>query len=793
MSPMLRASLLAVTILGSAPAFAQGAPTATEPPATAANSADSIVVTARKREETVLDVPIAVSAFSQARIEDKLAQNITDLAEFTPGLQIQEAFGRDGDRPVMRGASNILVTDGKVGIFLDGAPYFGDFSSLDLANAERVEVIKGPQAAVYGRGTLSGAINVVMKRPGDRLHGRISGTLGSFDRREFSAFVSSPVTDWLGVEAGIKLFDIDGQFRNTTGLKERLGNQNTKQYSAGIFLDPSPDISASVRWLHQTDNDGAFAIALQPSTFNNCFMTTRPYYCGRVTRPSTYALNTDKLQRPGLYRNADRFLGDLHWDLGGSGYELSFQAGYSDLIEVSGVDQSYDGRDFMLLGSVFACQNFVPIGNQKCTQSGFNSTDGSHRKTYTYEARITSPATDRFRWRLGVFASRDRTDPLRQYVEASEVGLDMLTDTRLVRNRAIFGGVDFDVTPELTLGAELRYQNDRVEAIGNRYRAGDLFSADYIASLKMPNPNQIIGVAGTRKAKFNATLPRVTANWKVAPDLSFYAQFAIGNAPGGFNPVGAPKSTYDEERLTNYEVGLKTTRFGFDFLNLSLFWQNYTNQVLTNTYQTDKRIDSYSVNIGRTRIRGLELEGAYPLIGRSLQLQFNYTFLDANIREGFEPERALQLLGTSCKTGTAVNLDLPGCRAAASVAGNRPPLVAKHTGAVGLRFNQDITDWNLFAGADLIYRSSSFAQVLNLARTGSATTANLQLGVQDNNGLKLTVWGKNVFGNRTPVGILRYVDLGPGVAKTPTGDSARAFAITPPRRPEYGLTLSKAF
>src|SRR5690606_35072979 len=155
-----------------------------------------IIVTARRREETILDVPIAVSAFSSEAIEDRLVQDITDLADFTPGLQIQDAFGRSGDRPVIRGASNILFAEGKVGIFIDGAPYFGDFSSLDLANVDRVEVIRGPQSAVFGRGTLAGAINVVLRRPGDELEGRLSLTYGNYERRELSASISTPINSW---------------------------------------------------------------------------------------------------------------------------------------------------------------------------------------------------------------------------------------------------------------------------------------------------------------------------------------------------------------------------------------------------------------------------------------------------------------------------------------------------------------------------------------------------------------------------------------------------------------------
>lgn len=784
-------SLLMVgTTIGLAPAYAQDV--SHQERASSSAGGSDIVVTARKREETVLDVPISVSAFSSQRIEDRLVQDITDLAEFTPGLQIQESFGRSFDRPIIRGASNVLQAEGKVGIFIDGVPYFGDFSSLDLANAERVEVIKGPQSAVFGRGTLAGAINVVMKRPGQEFEGKVSATFGNYNKREFSLSVSTPVTSWLGVQASAKVFDIDGQFANQAVFGERLGDQNTHQFTAGVFIDPSTDVRASVRWIHQRDNDGHFAIALQPSSKNNCFLSTRPYYCGKVERPTSFGINTDVMQRPGLYRNADRFIGDFAWDIAGSGYEFSFQAGYSDLIEVVGVDQTYDARSFWLLGAPPAC-NFIPIQNRLCSQSSFHSTTGTHRKTETYEARITSPAGDRLRWRIGAFSSTDRSHALKQYLEASEVGPDILVDGSRIQNTAFFGGVDFDVNDALTVGVELRHQIDKVRAITPSYRVGDVFSPAYLALLRTPNPNQIIGVAGVRNAKFKATLPRITANYKVSPDLSFYAQYSKGNSPGGFNPLQAPETTFDEETLTNYEVGVKTTKFGFNYLNIAAFWQDYGDQVLTNTYRTQTTINSYKANIGKTRIRGLEFEGSYPLFDRAVTLQFNYTFLDAKIRQGVEADQALILMGTACKTGSATNLDLPGCRDAASIAGNRPPLVSKHTGSIGLRTSHEIGGGlTLFTGTDLIYRSS-FSDVLNLAHTGHMTKVNAQIGIHDENGLRITFYGRNLFNDKTPMGILRYVDLAAGVAKAPTGDSARAFAITPARKPEYGLTVTKNF
>lgn len=791
------AALMLSSALIATPTFAHAADDDRVSQISAEESADgAIIVTARKRQETILDVPIAVNAFNSAALEDRMVQDVSDLSDFTPGFQINEAFGRDSDRPVMRGASNILFADGKVGIFVDGVPYFGDFSSLDVNNAERVEVIKGPQSAVFGRGTLSGAINVIMKRPTDELQGRLSATYGNFDRKEVSGSISGPIANGIGFQLSAKYFDIDGQYRNQAGLGERLGSQNTKQYTAGLFFDPSENLSASVRWIHQEDDDSHFAIALQDSSSNNCYLETRGYYCGKVRSPDRIAVNSDRLLRPGMGRNADRFIGDIAYDIGGSGYEASFQVGYSDVTEVIGLDQSYDDRFFAILPVAACGTGFYALANQNCQKSSFETTTGTRRKTQTYEWRLSSPAEDRLRWRVGIFHSADKITAMSEYLELTEVGPELLDDTRRVSNHAYFGGLDFDITPNLTLSGELRHQLDKVSSVSPTYRIGDIFSAEYLAPITNANPNAIVGTATDRSATFKATLPRMMLNWKVNPRTSLYAQYSQGNAPGGFNKTDAPNSIYDEETLINYEVGMKTSGLGFDYLNISAFWQSYKNQVLTNTYVTDSAIDSYNVNIGRTRIRGIEIDGQFPIVRNHLKLNFNYSYLDAEIRNGVEPERALQLLGNDCKApsgfSTAVDLSLPGCFAAASIAGNTPPLVSKHTGSVGLRFNHEFGDgWEFFSGADMVYRSSWYAQVLNMARSGDSAKLNLQFGVSNGNGLRVQVYGRNVLGNETPLGILRFVDM--PAAKAPTGDSQRAFAVTPARKPEFGITVSQSF
>ncbi len=765
-------------------------------PAAAADAAvDELVVTARKTEESLKDIPIAVTAMSAESMERRLVQDLRDVAQFTPGFQINEAFGRNGDRPVIRGASNILASEGKVGVFVDGIPFFGNFSALDLENAQRVEIIRGPQSAVFGRGTLSGAINIVQRRPTDQLRMRIRGAYGSYNRFELGGFASGPLAgDWLKGDIGFKVFQQDGMFDNTAVPGTTIGGQKSKQISAGLYIDPHPDVSISAHYLYTEDDDEHYAVSLQPASANNCFLTTRPYYCGEVQKPKSFAINTDRLLRPGLYREGKRGFLQGTWDIGGSGFVLSYQGGASEIYTVSGIDQSYDARDFFVLGA--SCL-FVPAGNQTCSRSAFNTTDASRRKAYTNEVRLTSPADKAVRVRVGVFQGRDRTTPLPEYLESTEVGLDPLLDETRVNNLAYFGGVDWDITPTLTLGLEMRHQRDKVKATTLSYVASQYFSTAFLATLRGPNPNQVIGVPATRNATFEATLPRATLTWKPTPLDTVYAQYAEGNSPGGFNPADAPQTTFDEERLKNYEVGFKTSRLGFDYVSLSLFRQKYDGQVLTNTYQTPTLISSYKANLGETTIKGLEFEAQRRLFSPAWRAQASYTYLDAEITKGVEPEQAVLLLGLACKQGTTAttNLALPGCLAAASIVGKRPPLVSQHLLSAGLHYDGEpmVGGWSPFGGVDVVYRSSFFDQVMNLAETGGSTKVNLQLGLHDDNGGRIMIWGKNVLNDDTPEGILRYVDLAIGSPRSPSRDSARAFAITPARKAEYGITVSKAF
>ena len=748
---------------------------------------DDIIVTARRREESLQDVPIAVTAFTAETLEDRQIESLVDVARYTPGVQMQQAFGRDGDRPIIRGASNILVSDGKVGIFLDGIPWFGDFSTLDLESAARVEVIRGPQSAVFGRGTLSGAVNVVTQQPGDEFSGRASATYGSDGRQALSATVSGPLTPWLGAIMGYSSSQFDGQYQNTTGLGEMLGATDSTTYHGGLYLRPSENFEASLRYFKSEDDDSHFAVALQPSTFNNCFLTTRSYFCGTIAPPTTFALNTDSILRPGLGRESERWLGNAEWDVNGSGWILSYNGGMNEVYEASGYDQSYDNRDFFLIGA--GCP-FVPIANRLCGRSPFNDTGSSDRETMTNEFRLSSPAGDRLSWSVGAYMAEDETTPLPEYLEITEVGPDSLAAISRIETNALFGSIDIS-GPDMTLSLELRYQEDDVSSTNQPYVVSDYFSPALIATLRSPNPNAVVGTPGFRNTVFTNILPRATFTWEPSPETTLYAQFAKGNSPGGFNDPAAPVTTFDEETLSNYEIGAKTRWLGFDYLNASLFLNVLDNQVLTNTFQTLAVVQSYRANIGETETLGVEFEGLKSF-NDNWTFRFAYSYLDSEITEGVDGDQAVLLLGAACKTGSAINLDRPGCRAAGSIVGKKPPLVSEHLGSAGLRFESDpmMGNWTVFASGDVSYRGEFFEQVHNNITIPASTRVDLSLGIQNDN-LRLSVWGRNVFDDDAPQGVLRFVDFPAPVS--PSGDRPRAFAVTAAEQASYGVTLSARF
>lgn len=219
--------VLLVLALFSCTAMAQDSPPQPEPePATATSAdrkasrnsgADEIVVTARKREERLQDVPISITAFTAEKLRERNIQNAYDLAAFTPNFQLTESLGRRLDSPNVRGQFGPLIgaTAPNASFFVDGVYVSGSIGTASVANLDRIEVIRGPQSATFGRATFSGAINYITREATDEYEGQVNSRYGEDGEFELGAWASGPIVeDTLYFYAGASYEKWDGQWRN---------------------------------------------------------------------------------------------------------------------------------------------------------------------------------------------------------------------------------------------------------------------------------------------------------------------------------------------------------------------------------------------------------------------------------------------------------------------------------------------------------------------------------------------------------------------------------------------------
>ena len=415
---------------------------------------EEIIVTARKKEERLLDIPSSVTALTQDRLQDLGIRGIDDVARFTPGLSFSKAFGRSTDRPVIRGGANILVgtaplAESGAAYYVNGVYFQGDIQSLDMNQVERVEVLKGPQSSAYGRNAYAGAVNFVLK---DLVGGELNvdvkaeGGIGGKgqDREEFSATARMPVGDHWGFMVGWRHWAYDGEYQNrTTG--QTIGDERTRALNLGVqFNAGNHDFKAY--FTDTRDRDGTRALQLQRSDLNNCYPGFRSnlikttavdavrhgteagarnadnpfqYYCGDV-RPLPYVrLNdgstvdpappagTDPTVNPNAYDattpfsgvNRDRQITTLQYAFENDHATVNANFSIRDETRTSGADSDHWDLRFYSsdLGSPPEDANFPT------RRAFFNFASAERFDDTSFELRITSNQDQALRWSIGYF------------------------------------------------------------------------------------------------------------------------------------------------------------------------------------------------------------------------------------------------------------------------------------------------------------------------------------------------------------------------------------------------------
>lgn len=696
---LLLASVSSLPVLHAAPALAQDE-------AGDERYRDEIVVTTRKREESLQTVPVAVTAFSAEDIESARITSVEDIALLTPGFTFAPLFGGGASTPVIRGQST-TIGEPNVGFFIDGV-YQSSRSIMDSLlgdSIERVEVAKGPQSALYGRNTFAGAINFISKEPSNEFEGTLEltgGKSGHFDGR--GNFSGPIIEDKLFFRVGGRFFRRDGYFTNElTG--EDLDDRQTLVISGALTATPTPSFKATLRVGFEDTNDGDDPLRFIPNNAAPANPTPAPLppalqlFVGEVPNAQTgFAVTPGFNDRENLASSLS-----MDWGVGGD-YTLTSITGFNDLNFESAIDNDYEARSIRFLSQRIA------------------------QEEYSQEIRITSPGADRFRWMLGGYYYHLKVDTstndlfvgsaasLAVALFGSPLGgllpLGIINDTNeTTENFAVFGQLQYDVTDRLGLTFDGRWSTEDKTA----------FAIDTHPITKVP-------ATFDDSATFDAFTPRFTIDFEASDNIFLYASAARAVKSGGFNVVTAAgailpdERTYDQERSWNYEVGAKTTLLdGRAHFNIAGFYTDWNDQIVRALGATFAVLNA---NAGATTAKGVEVEFDANL-AEGLDFRGGFAFTDS--------EYDRYTFGALAGLGVNPVLD-----------GTRLQFVSKYTANGTLQYRRPLFgDYDWVARADVFYQSDQSIVQTADAIVGDATTVNLRTGVE-NDRYSLTVWVENL-------------------------------------------------
>ena len=841
MRTSLRAALLAAASLPGA-AWAQSAGdnqttapstverdgTGSQALATDVPSQNDILVTARRVEERLQDAPSTIAVTTAATIDRSGLDNLSDIARLTAGLVFDDSFGRDANRPVIRGQANILGQSG-VAFFIDGIYYSGTLADYDVETIGRIEVVKGPQSALYGRNTYSGAINLISKLPGDTWTGRVQADVSETGRYEFTANLRGPITPDLGVSLGARYFDWEGPFRNAfDGTK--IGKQRTASAFGLLQYDAGGPFRASLRANYNDTDDGQPAIFAQSANANNCFRDNGAlfrgqgrYFCGTI-RPQE--ISTDYRRQfvdpENVGLEARTLNSGLRMDFDvNEQMTLTSLTGYNRRTSTLQTDGDYSPNSFNLVIFAYgptgpAPAPIVPPRTQRFTAFATSVQDFafSNRQVVEDWSQELRLAVDLGSVRLlagGYYF--DQTDRARDTrivppgalalaqanstaattslcaqlptcgiftpvaVTAANLPQSRNTNNLSITNKAVFGYATIDITPQLSFSAEGRYAAETIRQTTVTFNAG----------ATPPAPRVV-------EATFTEFTPRLTLSYQPAPDHLIYGVYAEGQKPGGFNSnqaIIAGFPTFQPEDNRTYEIGTKNTFLGGALTaNLALYHTEISGYQITQSVAVPPNQVSLTRNGGDARVNGGELELTLRP-DRRLTITANYALADAKFTAGTDEN--LGILNDAADNGLvdcSVGDQFPniaGCQSLyGAIRGKRVPRAPLHTMFVDVDYRVPFggSDWQFFVGGNVNHISTSFDQVSNFAETGGSVVADGRIGVQ-NRRFRVQAYIRNAFNEDAVAQIIRYADA--------NADLRRNFiaGLRQPRR--IGLLVTAGF
>lgn len=641
---------------------------------TSSNAGD-IIVTARRIEERLQDVPISITVFNQTQLTDRNVVNAEDLATFTPSLSVNSAYGSDNTSFAIRGFNQDTGTAPSVGVYFaevvaprgtansginsgDGA---GPGSFFDLQN---VQVLKGPQGTLFGRNTTGGAVLLVPQRPTDSFEGYVEGSVGNYDLRRAQAVVNAPLGETARLRIAVDHNRRDGYQKNISGIGPKdFANLDYTAVRASLIVDLTPQLEnyTIASYVH-SKNNGAIEplFACDPA---GIFGTLA---CAQLEAEKAMGADFYSVQNP----VADPYSKLVQWQVINTTTWIA-----SDALTIKNIASYAEARNSTRVNYTGTLWQVAP--GQPVAFSIIESPPGkgiSSQYTFTDELQFQgTAAAGRLNWQAGgyfeysgplgssgiasqvLLACQDGTsvgmnctDPLGIGTTA-QVGVPVhigaisssLAQTTF-RNVGVYGQGSFKIADALTLTAGARYTWDRQSTSNRRL--------SFIFPVEAPFTDAPIPVCFDASTTANdcsydleqkSSKPTwvVGLDYKPLSDLLLYAKYTRGYRAGGVrpnSPIGYRE--IEPEKVDSYEIGSKWSfRGAIDgYLNLAAFYNDFSNQQIFVGFSavpgSGASPTNAIVNAGKSRIYGAEAEASLtPFDGFSISA--SYTYLNATIRE----------------------------------------------------------------------------------------------------------------------------------------------------------------
>jgi iron complex outermembrane receptor protein len=603
-----------------AQAAGQSPPTLGQPQV---NAIEEIIVTARKRAESLQDVPVAVTALSGDQLQQKNIGNTRDLISIAPGLYFSQSGQRQSEEQyfiTLRGVGSSPVVEPSVGVFVDGAyvPSLG--WTTDFLDLDRVEVLRGPQGALFGRNTEGGAVNIVSKRPDNTFRGSASAEIAEFGTYKGSFRVSGPLGG--NVFAGLAAFasTTDGYVHNATlnadqDDRKRSGGRLTVRYR------PTNDdeLFGAVDYLIVTGHNNAYGDAV-----NESYTVVDP--TARAARRGTFFIvNPLAGSRYTTYGNSPSPESLVNYGLT-LNYTHDFDWATLTSISNGRNVKSYDSYD----------------NDGIATATSTNS--ATERQTILQqEMRLASRGEGRLKWVTGAYGFDEDVDqkrfsldssgilagPIQNYPLPSGYTQDYADIRRI--GYAFFGQGSYEVFTSLEATVGLRYSNEHVQQ-----------RPDLAVKVQIPSPAPpgvkptVVNFDNTtpQSDDFRGLSPSGSLSYKFDAGTLIYGSVATGFKGGGFAREVPNTPAQDlplkNETSTDYELGLKSEFLQHRVrLNADVFYVDISNQQLSTRTELVPGSGVYvptTQSVGKSHSQGFEVEGTViPIAGVRIDASVDYT------------------------------------------------------------------------------------------------------------------------------------------------------------------------